>query len=242
MKVTTFNNQTYPTNTTAPEFSVTWEYPPGPATQPVHAFPNIKLESNVLPATLQTLGQVNFDVHWTYGLGNDAAAVTDVQALTGDLLNGNVAIDMFLDSDQTNAQNSTTAKYEVMVWFADFGSAAQPIGLDKGIVSTQVLNGTTLFVSDPSRIHLAVLTYPSSNLYAAQNGIGQNVMTWLASETTERFTNDIAPLLTQLTTMNSADFPAASDYLGYLSFGSEAFSSNSNVTFNVPLLSIDLHT
>jgi len=203
---------------------VTWEYPPGPATQPVHAFPNIKLESNVLPATLQTLGQVNFDVHWTYGLGNDAAAVTDVQALTGDLLNGNVAIDMFLDSDQTNAQNSTTAKYEVMVWFADFGSAAQPIGLDKGIVSTQVLNGTTF------------------NLYAAQNGIGQNVMTWLASETTERFTNDIAPLLTQLTTMNSADFPAASDYLGYLSFGSEAFSSNSNVTFNVPLLSIDLHT
>ena len=83
-------------------------------------------------------------MHWTYGVGDEAAASTDAQALSQNLLNGNAAFDMFIDSDQNNAENSTKAKYEVMVWFADFGAAAQPIGQDKGVVSTQVLNGTTL--------------------------------------------------------------------------------------------------
>jgi hypothetical protein len=126
---------------------VTWQYPPGPETQPVHAFPNIQVESRTLPVTLQRLQHVNLDVHWTYGVGNETAASTDVQALTADLVNANVALDMFLDSDQTNAQNSTTAKHEVMVWLADFGAAAQPLGLAQGVVATQVLNGTTLLVS-----------------------------------------------------------------------------------------------
>lgn len=147
-KVTTFNNDTYPQNQ-APEFTVTWQYPAGPESQPVHAFPNIRLEGNVLPATLQSLASVNFAVDWTYAVGNEPAASTDVGALTGVALNGNVAIDMFLDSDQTNAQDSNKAKYEVMVWFADFGAAAQPIGFTEngGLVATHVLNGTTLSVS-----------------------------------------------------------------------------------------------
>jgi hypothetical protein len=51
---------------------------------------------------------------------------------------------MFFDSDKTNAGNSTLAKYEVMIWFADFGSSAQPIGLSAGAVTTKTLNGTTL--------------------------------------------------------------------------------------------------
>jgi hypothetical protein len=144
MKVTAFNNHTYATNTTAPQFSVTWQYPPGPENAPVHAFPNIKVESSVLPAGLRSLELVNFELQWTYGVGNEAAASTDVQQLTDNLVNANVAIDMFVDSDPTNAQSSTKAQYEIMVWFADFGSAAQPLGLDQGVVSTQVLDGTTL--------------------------------------------------------------------------------------------------
>jgi hypothetical protein len=104
------------------------------------------VNSSVLPAALQNLQHVNLDVQWTYGLGNETAASTDVQGLSQNSVNTNVAIDMFLDSDPTNAQNSSNAKYEVMVWFADFGPAAQPIGLAQGMVSTQVLNGTTLLV------------------------------------------------------------------------------------------------
>ena len=91
-------------------------------------------------------------MQWTYGVGDEAAVSTDVQALSQNLLNGNVAIDMFIDSDQNNAGNSTKAKYEVMVWFADFGPAAQPIGQDKGVVSTQIVNGVTLLVLYLSRV------------------------------------------------------------------------------------------
>lgn len=143
-KVTTFNNHTYATDTSAPAFSVTWQYPPGPESAPVHAFPNIKVESSVLPTGLQTLDHVNIIVHWTYGVGNEVAASTDLQGLTKDLLNANVAIDMFIDADKAKAQDSTKAKYEVMVWFAEFGPATQVIGLKSGIVSTQIVNGTTL--------------------------------------------------------------------------------------------------
>jgi hypothetical protein len=59
---------------------------------------------------------------------------------------------------------------------------------------------------------------------------------------TESFRGDIAPLLTQLSALDRADFPADSDYLGYWSLGSEAFSSNANVTFSVPMLSVDIQT
>lgn len=222
MNITTFNNETYATTTTAPEFTVTWQYPQGPESQPVHAFPNIRLEGSVLPATLQTVSQMNLGLEWSYAVGNEPAASTDAQALTGVDLNGNVAIDMFIDSDKTSAQNSSKAKYEVMVWFADFGAAAQPIGQEKGVAATQQVNGTTF------------------SLYSGQNGLGQNVLTWLASGTVETFNGDISPLVTKLSTLNLADFPAESDYLGYWSFGSEAFSSNANVTFSVPSLSVDI--
>jgi len=85
-------------------------------------------------------------MQWTYGVGNDAAVTTDVQELTQNLVNANVAIDMFVDSNKSNSQNNTEAKYEVMVWFAVFGAAAQPIGLDQGVVSTQAIDGITLLV------------------------------------------------------------------------------------------------
>jgi len=222
MNITTFHNNTYPTITTAPQFFVTWQYPPGPETQPVHAFPNAQIDGGVLPIELQSVQHINLETQWTYGVGNEVAASTNVEELTQNLVNANVAVDMFLDSDKSNSQNSSKAAYEVMVWFAAFGAAAQPIGLQGGVVTTQILNSTTF------------------NLYTGKNGLEQNVLTWVASETTEVFSGDIAPLLTGLSAISGADFPAASLFLGHLSIGSEAFSANVNVTFNMPILSIDL--
>lgn len=83
---------------------------------------------------------------WTYGVGNEPVAKTDVAELTKNDVNTNVAIDMFLDADKSNSQNNSKAAYEVMVWFADFGPAAQPIGLNNGTVATESINGTTLLV------------------------------------------------------------------------------------------------
>jgi hypothetical protein len=77
----------------------------------------------------------------------------------------------------------------------------------------------------------------SSDLYTGKNGKGQNVWTWVAATTTNRFVGDIRPILTELAGQNG---PTGSDYLGYVSFGSEAYYSPQNVTFSVPELSIDI--
>lgn len=142
--MTTFNNETYPTKQAAPGFSVTWQFDPGAETQPVHAFPNIMVD-DILPIELDKMTQVNLDLHWTYGVGNTVASSTNKDSLTAQNLQTNVAIDMFFDSDKTRATNSSLANFEVMVWFAMVGAAAQPLGYapDKS-VATKTLNGTTL--------------------------------------------------------------------------------------------------
>jgi hypothetical protein len=141
--VTVFRNNTYATAHTAPAFSVTWQYPPGPESEPVHAYPNVQV-ADTLPIELSTLQHLDLDIAWTYGAGNEPVAATDEAQLTQDQVNANVAVDMFLDADKAKSENSSLAAYEVMVWFADFGPAAQPIGMEDGVVTTQVLNTTTL--------------------------------------------------------------------------------------------------
>ncbi|KAL2064672.1 hypothetical protein VTL71DRAFT_3810 [Oculimacula yallundae] len=223
MNITTFHNKTYTTPTMAPEFSVFWQYPAGPKTQPVHAYPNAQLESTIMPIKVRDIQHINIEMHWTYGLGTEAAVSTNVSELIQHDVNTNVAIDMFLDNEVGNSQSSTKARYEVMVWFARFGNNTYPIGYSANeTVSTYELNGATF------------------NLFVGQNSNQQEVFTWLASEQIESFKGDITPLLTQITTMNNASFPTGSTYLGHLSLGSEAFSANTSVMFTVPTLSIDI--
>ncbi|KAJ5306524.1 hypothetical protein PENANT_c031G10030 [Penicillium antarcticum] len=232
MNVTTFKNETYPTNT-APEFSVNWKFDAGPETQPVHAYSNIRVD-DVLPLALDSMQQLYLDLHWTYGSGNASVETTSSDDLKAANLNTNVAIDMFLDSDKTKAENGTNAAYEVMVWFAQIGAATQPIGLQNKSKATRNLNGTNF------------------ELYAGQNGQGQNVMSWVSEEAvnggfTERFAGDIYPLITDLYSMTSADLndiepPSKDDFLGSLAFGTEAFYSGEFVTFSVPEYKIDIRT
>lgn len=224
MNVTQFNNHTYATSKTAPHFSVTWQYPMGPATQPVHAFPNIKLdgEGYVFPAAIGTIASIPVDVEWTYGIGTEKANSTDITSMAAANVNTNVAIDMFLDADMNSAQSSTQAKYEIMVWLCTIGSATQPIGLAQGAVDTQVINGTTF------------------NLYAGSNSVGQYVLTWSATTPVENFIGDIAPLVTRIAAIGRADFPSSNDYLGYMGLGSEALWTPQKVTFDVSYLSMDV--
>ncbi|KAL0934854.1 xyloglucan-specific endoglucanase [Colletotrichum truncatum] len=237
MNVTSFNNQTYASNTTAPEFWVTWWYPRGPETQPVHAFPNVKVDGTILPVAIPQLSKIQVDVEWSYAVGNyttDGAAATDTDAaeLTSAEIdaNTNVAIDMFLDDDKETAKDGTKAAYEVMVWLATFGTATQPIGYKQGtgVISTATVNGTTF------------------SLYAGQNSLKQYVLTWVASATTEHFVGDLTPLVKKLTdstitsTASDVKFPSSSTYLGYMGLGSEALSAKKVITFRVPTLSIDI--
>ncbi|QKX54250.1 uncharacterized protein TRUGW13939_01335 [Talaromyces rugulosus] len=230
MNVTAFNNGSYATNSTGPEFAVTWSYKPGSSDQPVHAFPNIMIEGDTLPVALSDLKTIHMDVEWTYGLGNDPSATTDDATLKAEDLNANVAIDMFLDSDKTVASNSSQAKYEIMIWFAQYGPSTDPIGYDgtlddKGIITNRTVNGT-LF-----------------HLYSGKNGQGQNVLTYITDTTTESFSGNLQELLTLPESgITASNFPADTDYLGHFSFGSEAFYSLKNVTFHVPTFAIDIRT
>ncbi|KAJ5899617.1 hypothetical protein N7495_004361 [Penicillium taxi] len=222
LNVTTFSNETYATDSTVPAWSVTWQYDQGLSTAPVHAFPNVMVD-DIFPISLDSMQEINFDVEWTYGAGNDAADTIDETSLTAVNLNANVAIDMFFDSDKTTSQNSTSAKFEVMVWFATFGTSTDVIGHDDGIKKTMKLNNTTF------------------NLYGGQNtATNQWVYTWKTAETTGTFSDDIYPLIEYLYTETGDDYPTKSDYMGVFQFGTEAFYSASNVTFNVPSMSIDI--
>ncbi|KAG9246754.1 concanavalin A-like lectin/glucanase domain-containing protein, partial [Calycina marina] len=242
MNISTFNNHTYATNTTAPDFSVTWQYPAGDDTAPVHAYPNIKLSSDNLPVKLSKMKSLTMDIEWSYGIGTTPVAATNITSLTTNLVNANVAVDMFLDSSKSASQNSTKASFEFMVWFAMIGDSAEPIGLQQGSLQTQVLNNVTLSVFFLCIIFRVCpqLTCFLSDLYAGQNDLEQYVLTWLAPVTTEKFSGDIMPLFTAVLEANNATFPTSDDYLGSLQMGSEAFYSNVNVTFSVPAFSVDL--
>lgn len=97
----------------------------------------------MLPVGLDEMQELYLNLHWTYGVGDSIAKTTDESELTANNLNTNVAIDMFFDSDEETSKNSSSAKYEVMVWFAMFGSATQPHGYPD-VVKKRTLNGTSL--------------------------------------------------------------------------------------------------
>ncbi|KAJ5210411.1 Glycoside hydrolase family 12 [Penicillium cf. griseofulvum] len=219
MNITTLVNQTYAAQT-APEFSITWQFDPGPQDMPVHGYPNIRVD-NVLPKEMDQISELNLDLHWTYGVGDKTAASTDIQALKQENLATNVAIDMFLDADAAKAKNGTEAKFEVMVWFWMSSVVAQPHGWGRPIIK-RTLEGTEF------------------TLYSDKNQQGQQVLSWVPEGAVERFTGDIYPLITDLYNLQGANYPVKDDFLGSLSFGTEVYSVNNNVTFWAEKYKIDI--
>lgn len=226
MNVTVFENGTYPHKLSAPEFSVTWQYPmANDSNMPVHAFPNV-LVDDVFPLRLNEIDAIKLDFDWTYGLGNKTAKKTDVTKLEAKNVNANVAMDMFLHKNKDKSGSSKDASHEIMVWFAAIGPATQPIGMpEKNKIMTKTLNGTDFI------------------LYSGTNSEEQSVLTWYADTPAEHFKGDLMPLIEEiLSTPKQASFdpPDKTYYLGYMSLGSEAYWSPQFVTFHVPTLEIDV--
>ncbi|KAF2104152.1 concanavalin A-like lectin/glucanase [Rhizodiscina lignyota] len=202
-------------------WSVTWQYPPGSADEPVHAFPNAKLELNdTIPAQLSDIKSLFLDVTWTYGLGNYIHNETNSTNLEAAGVNANVAVDMFFAKDKTNSTSTTDSDYEVMVWLGRWGAAVDPIGLASGIKANHSINGT----------HFSLY-------YGDNQNTGQTVFTWVADQNTTSFTGDLTPLVSKL---EENAGPDGKSYLGYAAFGSEALYSFENVTFFVPRLEMDV--
>jgi len=76
-------------------------------------------------------------------------------------------------------------------------------------------------------------------LYYGLNGINQKVFTWVAAQNTTSFVGDIGPLLDGLKAQSG---PQPNDYLGYVSFGSEALYAPTNMTFSVNELAMSLNS
>jgi hypothetical protein len=165
------------------------------------------------------------DLEWTYGLGNNTAVSTNKQDLEDNLVNTNVAIDIFADPDKSKATDTEKAKMEIMVWFAAYGPATQPLGMaETGKIETKVVEGN------------------SFDLYTGENAAGQKVFTWYTETPLHKYNGDLMLLLDILLAKDDSDYPRSSDYIGYMSLGSEALSANKTVTFHVPKLAIDVQT
>ena len=133
---------------------------------------------------ISSVTAINFETEWYYGVGDHRPDIIDIASLTAAQLDANVAVDMFLDSDPDTAIDTTKAKYEVMIWLGQYGASTQQIGLKEGAIKSTIVNGTTF------------------SLFAGVNGVGQNVLTWVASDAATGQTNfyaDIGPLLQDLT-------------------------------------------
>lgn len=111
----------------------------------MHAFPNVKLEKNdTLPAQIGDIQSIPISVQWSYGLGNYIHNTTNDTNIEAAKVNTNVAIDMFIADAKGDAGSTTKSDYEIMIWFARWGDATDPIGLAQGSKATHVINGTTL--------------------------------------------------------------------------------------------------
>jgi len=225
MNVYTNNNYSYPTKSSAPPFSSTWQLPKGPHSAPVRAFPNAMVSDNkTLPVSLASLKHLDVESSWTYGVGIDIAKSTDLEALEKVEFNADVAIDMFFDKDEGKSRNPETAAIEIMVWLGRFGPVARPIGVDNGTLGSLEAGGVKY------------------DLYQGLNAAEQHVYTWAASAIVSKADIDIALLINYIQGMNLGDIPALSDeyHLGYVAMGTEAMGATENVTFSVNSLSIDI--
>lgn len=154
MTMTTFENVTYSTNSTAPEFAFTWEYSfhianesaPANQTKPlIHAFPQASIcNDGVVPVTLEDLNELTLDFAWTMGIGNTNAPSTSVRRLGAQEVNASVALDMYMDPDKSKAGDARKAAFEMIIYFAHYG-LQDPVGFGNGtIVMTEKLNGMDL--------------------------------------------------------------------------------------------------
>lgn len=119
-------------------FNATWKWSDNPDS--VHSFPNIKLNSNLLPLQLANLSALNITASWSMTATSKSKSLDEID------VSANIIVDMFLDSSPISANSTTLPKYEVMIWMAEFGGK-RPIGFSSSIKNPPKLslNSTNLY-------------------------------------------------------------------------------------------------
>lgn len=89
---------------------------------------------------------------WAVYPATEHSASTSISALDALGTKANVALDIFLSADATDAGNASAADVEIMVWGAQWGGV-WPIGyyLPTDGAPEMVLDGVTLYAFPPSQ-------------------------------------------------------------------------------------------
>jgi len=190
-------------------FNVTWQWARGDPSQPVHSFPYVRFNSAYLPGRLYDVSQLHVAGNWDMFPTEDASR--DVED-SGTI--ANVAIDMFLDTDDGRSADATQASHEVMIWFATYGGGA-PFGDATGIrhrVAVQPNQVAEFQLFDGTKADRP-----------------QRVLSWQAESPIQRFDIDV---LSFLRTLVDNDILTRDLYVGLFELGTETFFSSENITFS----------
>ncbi|KIV87957.1 hypothetical protein PV10_09234 [Exophiala mesophila] len=179
----------------------------------VHAYPHFKLDSPLYPLLVEDLASVDFtgdfSINVTSAVGESPEAREE--ALTDEDVQYNVALDMFLDANETQAMAELPA-YEIMIWMS-YSYRVYPVGIDTSTPDKDqfIVNGTRFF------------------LFHGNNTQGQTVFSWLPEHNLTHASGDYSPLIHYLWQF---DFMPSDLYLGTIQFGTEEFHSQSEVLFS----------
>lgn len=114
-------------------FNSTWSWSKNPLD--VHSFPNINLNSDLLPTQLSNLSALNITANWS--MAPSPSKKTKGKDLSAINAAANVVVDMFLDPNRNTSNSTTLPKYEVMVWIGALGGK-KPIGFSSSITNPPV--------------------------------------------------------------------------------------------------------
>ncbi|KAK3939333.1 concanavalin A-like lectin/glucanase domain-containing protein [Diplogelasinospora grovesii] len=207
--------------TSPPAFDSTWAWSSNP--NQVHSYPHVKFKLPDLPVLLSNISALSLSAQWSMGPGSTPlpALSVDISGLADADTTANVAFDMFADPNPANAQNETLAATEIMIWLGYVGTPV-PLGFSSKRTCFNQMLGTLEFI-----------------LYQGKNSRGTDVFTWMATTNETSFSAEISPLLQYL--WRNGLVPSNSS-LGLVEFGSEAYHSESNVTFSATSFDAELVT
>lgn len=199
------------------KFDATWKWESDAAS--VHSYPHVNFNSPLLPVKMTSLSGLAIQSQWSMSPSSSPSIANDVEGLSQLNTIANVALDMFVDSDSTNAQSEVDASYEIMIWLGSFGDP-KPLGFSQGASCWNQSLGNVIF-----------------KLYTGKNHRGHRTFSWMSPVNMTDFNEDISPLLQAL--WRNKLIPGDA-FLGLVEFGTEAFHSDKNITFTVSHFSMNL--
>jgi hypothetical protein len=107
-------------NPTGTVFNATWQWAENP--QKAHSFPNIDINSAILPMLLSDLTNLRIRVTWDMFPSEPQYATLDATDVVA-----NAVVDMFIDADSARASTYGKAAWELMVWLGMYGNK-YPLG------------------------------------------------------------------------------------------------------------------